>query len=69
VTLWLDDSFCYVQVFTGDTLPPAERRLGVAIEPMTCPANAFATGEALKILEPGETWQCQWGVGASASPS
>ena len=62
ITLWLDEGYGYVQVFTGDTLPQDERRVGVAIEPMTCPANAFATGEALRILEPGEGWQCEWGI-------
>jgi aldose 1-epimerase len=62
ITLWLDESYRYVQVFTGDTLPQPERRLGVAIEPMTCPANAFATGEALRVLEPGESWHCEWGI-------
>jgi aldose 1-epimerase len=62
VTLWLDESYRYLQIFTGDTLPQAERRLGVAIEPMTCPANAFATGEALRALDPGEGWHCEWGV-------
>jgi aldose 1-epimerase len=62
VTLWLDESYRYLQVFTGDTLPQPERRLGVAIEPMTCPANAFATGESLRSLAPGESWHCEWGV-------
>jgi len=62
VTLWFDDGYRYLQVFTGDTLPQAERRLGVAIEPMTCPANAFATGESLRVLDPGETWHCEWGI-------
>jgi aldose 1-epimerase len=62
-TLWFDESYRYVQVFTGDTLPRSERRVGVAIEPMTCPANAFATGEALRVLEPGESWHCEWGIG------
>jgi aldose 1-epimerase len=65
VTVWLDASYGYVQVFTGDTLPPAERRLGVAIEPMTCPANAFATGESLRVLSPGESWRSAWGVALS----
>jgi aldose 1-epimerase len=63
ITLWFDESYRYVQVFTGDTLPEAERRVGVAIEPMTCPANAFATGEALRVLDPGESWRCEWGIG------
>jgi aldose 1-epimerase len=62
ITLWLNESYRYVQIFTGDTLPQAERRLGVAIEPMTCPANAFATGEALRVLDPGESWHCEWGI-------
>lgn len=63
-TLWAEaDSFPYTQVFTGDSLPGARaRRTGVAVEPMSCPANAFATGEALVILEPGETWAASWGV-------
>jgi aldose 1-epimerase len=62
VVLWLDENYRYVQVFTGDTLPQAERRLGIAIEPMTCPPNAFASGESLRILEPGESWHCDWGI-------
>ena len=33
----------YVQLFTGDTLP-ARRRQGLAIEPNTCPPNAFNNG-------------------------
>ncbi|HLH29368.1 MAG TPA: aldose 1-epimerase family protein, partial [Acidimicrobiales bacterium] len=34
VTLWLDDRFTHVMVFTGDTLPEEERRRSVAVEPM-----------------------------------
>lgn len=64
ISLWLDESYQYVQLFTGDTLPEAQRRLGVAVEPMTCPANAFVTGEAIHVLEPGQTWQSEWGIEA-----
>jgi aldose 1-epimerase len=53
-----------VQVFTGDTLPAPERRVGVAVEPMTCAANAFTTGDDLSVLEPGASWQGEWGVTA-----
>ena len=60
--IWLDENFPYVQLFTGDTLPEAERRRGLAVEPMTCPPNAFATGEAIHVVEPDESWQCEWGV-------
>ena len=27
---------------------------GMAIEPMTCPPNAFVTGDDLLIIKPGE---------------
>ncbi|HJQ42223.1 MAG TPA: aldose 1-epimerase family protein [Jatrophihabitantaceae bacterium] len=58
--LWVDAAFGYVQVFTADLLTGG--RGGVAIEPMTCPANAFNTGESLVILEPGGTWYGSWGI-------
>jgi aldose 1-epimerase len=62
VTLWLDDHFRYVQVFTGDTLAPERRRQGLAVEPMTCPPNAFATGRDVVRLEPGAEHVAAWGV-------
>ncbi len=61
--LWADLSYSVIQLFTGDTLAPERRRLGLAAEPMTCPANAFVTGEGLRRLEPGETMTSTWGVG------
>lgn len=63
-TLWAEsDSFPYAQVFTGDSLPVGRaRHSGVAVEPMTCPAGAFATGESLVVLEPGDTWSASWGI-------
>jgi len=63
-TLWAEaDSFPYTQVFSGDSLPAGRaRHTGVAVEPMSCPANAFVTGEALVVLEPGESWSASWGL-------
>lgn len=63
-TLWADaDAYRYVQVFSGDSLPGNKnRRSGVAVEPMTCPANAFVTGEGLITLQPGQEWSAPWGV-------
>ncbi len=63
-TLWAEaEHFGYTQVFTGDSLPAGRaRHTGVAVEPMSCPAGAFATGEALVVLEPGDTWSGQWGI-------
>jgi aldose 1-epimerase len=59
-TVWADRSWPYVQVFTGD-LPDIGRR-GLAIEPMTCPPQAFRTGEAVIRLDPGDTFAGEWGI-------
>jgi aldose 1-epimerase len=65
VRLWWDDSHKWVMVFTGDTLEPSRRRRSIAIEPMTCPPNAFATGLDVKVLEPEESWTTAWGIEAN----
>jgi aldose 1-epimerase len=62
VTLWMDRSYRWLMLFTGDTLEPARRRRGLAVEPMTCPPNAFATGEGVKVLEAGESTSSTWGL-------
>jgi len=61
LVLWLDDSYPYIQLFTGDAAPSVRRR-SLAIEPMTCPSNAFQTGEGLLALEPGESATGVWGI-------
>lgn len=66
LTLTLDPAFGFVQVYTGDNLPdPAMRRRGLAIEPMTCPANAFNSGDGLLILQPDESFGAAWNVRVS----
>jgi aldose 1-epimerase len=63
IEVWADDVFGYVQAYTGDTLEPASRRRqGVAIEPMTCPPNAFTSGIDVIGLDPGATWSAAWGI-------
>ena len=63
VAIWVDESYPYLQVYTGDTLPDATRRRhGLAVEPMTCPANAFRTGSDVWRIEPGETRAATWGL-------
>jgi len=59
-TVWADESWPWAQVFTGDL--PDIRRRGMAIEPMTCPPQAFRTGEGVIRLEPGERWSGEWGI-------
>lgn len=60
VTVWADESWPWVQLFTGD-LPDIKRR-GFAVEPMTCPPQAFCTGEGVIRLEAGETFSGEWGI-------
>jgi aldose 1-epimerase len=63
VELWQDASFGYVQVYTCRVFPSARvLRFAVAIEPMTAPPNALATGQGLRWLEPGEVWELRWGI-------
>jgi len=66
VGLWADEGYRWLQVFTGDPLGPALRRKAVAIEPMTCPPNAFVTADDLLVLEPGEKVIHTWGIQAFA---
>jgi aldose 1-epimerase len=63
VELWQDASLGYVQVYTCRTFPSAGgERFAVAIEPMTAPPNALATGQGLRWLERDEQWELRWGI-------
>jgi aldose 1-epimerase len=66
VTLWLDEGFPFLMLFTGDTLAPAERRRGLGVEPMTCAPDAFNSGLGLRVLQPGETCAARWGISVEA---
>lgn len=63
VTVWQDQNFSHMQVFTLQT-GRSERPNLVAIEPQTAAANALATGDGLIWLEPGETFTGSWGIEA-----
>jgi aldose 1-epimerase len=62
VELWVDEAYPVLEVFTGDTLAPHRRRRGLGLEPMTCPPDAFRSGERLLRLEPGESARAAWGA-------
>ena len=62
VRVWADSAFGWWQLFTSDTLAGARHRRAVAVEPMTCPPDAFRSGRDLIVLEPGQTWQGTWGL-------
>lgn len=59
VALWVDEAHDWLQVYTGD-------RGALAVEPMTCPPNAFATGTGLITLAPGASVTSAWGIRADA---
>jgi aldose 1-epimerase len=63
-TVWVDESYPYLMVFTGDALPDVARR-SLAVEPMTCAPNAFRSGEGLVRLEPGQAHEGSWGIAVS----
>jgi aldose 1-epimerase len=66
VTLWVDQSYPYLMVFSGDPLPDVNRR-SLAVEPMTCPSNAFRTGNGLVRLEPGGSFTSTWGIAGGSA--
>lgn len=64
--LWVDDTYPIIEIYTADTLAPDRRRRGLGTEPMTCPPNAFATGDGVKRLEPGQSMTTMWGARLAA---
>jgi aldose 1-epimerase len=65
VALWVDEHHRWLQVFT----PPSEgTRPGIAVEPMTAPADAFNSGTDLVTLAPagtdGDELSVSWGIRA-----
>lgn len=57
-------AFPWVQVFTGKAEADQPAPHGIAVEPMTCPADAFNSGRDLVMLEPGQSWTGTWGIAA-----
>jgi aldose 1-epimerase len=64
VALWAGPGYRWLQAFTGDPLGPEQRRRAVAVEPMTCPPNAFVSGTDLLTIEPGSAVTHEWGLQA-----
>ena len=62
LTLWADEGYGYLMVFTGDTLADSRRRQGLAVEPMSAPPNVFQSGQSLVALQPGQSFSARWGI-------
>ena len=60
--IWVDDTYRFLEIYSGDTLQPDRARRGIGAEPMTCGPNAFASGEDVVRLEPGERLTSRWGA-------
>jgi aldose 1-epimerase len=62
VAIGWDRACPWVQLFTAD-LPLAHlNRLGLAVEPMTCPPDAFNSGTGLARLAPGAVHKAAWNI-------
>lgn len=57
--LMMGEGTRWVQVYTDGTA-----RRGVAVEPMSAPANAFVTGKDLELLNPGQWHTMSWSLAA-----
>lgn len=62
IKLWMDSSYNFLVLFSGDTLPVNRRRKSLAIEPMSCVPNAFQSNEGLITLIPNNTFEGNWGI-------
>ncbi|MGC5172420.1 aldose 1-epimerase family protein [Micromonospora sp. DT81.3] len=54
----------WVQIHTADRPGNPGNRIGLAVEPMTCPPDAFNSGTDLIVLEPGVAHAASWTISA-----
>ncbi len=64
VCTWNPSDLPWVQVHTADLPPPEETRAGLAVEPMTCPPDAYNSGVDLRVVAPGGTTSAAWTLAA-----
>ena len=63
VDVWAQaESLPWAQVFSGKAEADQPGEHGIAVEPMSCPPDAFNSGESLVELAPGQTWSGTWGI-------
>lgn len=61
---WDPRALPWAQVHTADQPDPRLDRAGLAVEPMTCPPDAFNSGTDLVVLGPGEHHRASWMIAA-----
>ncbi|MDR6989868.1 aldose 1-epimerase [Paenarthrobacter nitroguajacolicus] len=57
-----DESCPWLQIHTADKPAPIPSRIGLAVEPMTCPPDAFNSGTDLIRLDPGAEHTVSWSI-------
>ncbi|MGO0603781.1 aldose 1-epimerase family protein [Brevibacterium linens] len=62
VVVGMGPGFRTWQACTGDGLDEDLARRAIAIEPMTCPPNAFAAGEDFDVIAPGDELAVEWSI-------
>lgn len=65
VALECGSSARWLQVYTADGVQAPDTRCAVAVEPMTAPPAALATGDGLAVLDPGEALDLEWCISAT----
>lgn len=64
VEMTWDGTCPWVQIHTADLPDPALSRQGLAVEPMTCPPDAFNSGTDLIVIAPNEHHLAGWTIRA-----
>lgn len=62
VELTADAACRWLQLHTADRPEPENDRIGLAVEPMTCPPDAFRTGVDVVRLRPGQEHRAVWSI-------
>ncbi|MGN6598704.1 MAG: aldose 1-epimerase family protein [Actinomycetes bacterium] len=61
-SLWADEHYPYLEIYTSDTLSGDRQRAGLGSEPMTAPPNAFQSGSDVIRLAPEQSVTTRWGA-------
>ncbi|PZF85452.1 aldose 1-epimerase family protein [Jiangella anatolica] len=64
VCSWTAAECPWVQIHTADRPGEPGHRIGLAVEPMTCPPDAFNSGTDLIVLAPGQQHATTWTIAA-----
>ncbi|MCS6712607.1 aldose 1-epimerase family protein [Brachybacterium sp. EF45031] len=62
VRMRFDERCPWLQLHTADRPEPENDRVGLAVEPMTCPPDAFRSGTDVVRLPPGRPHEASWSI-------